>query len=156
MVPGLWGAPCKAVSAFAPPMNTQDFNLNTKEIKAQYTDYEAGMAAAKAAGKPALLDFTGFGCVNCRKMEAAVWTDPQVAEKISKDYILISLFVDDKTPLEKPMVITENGQKRTLRTVFRSRSFAGTVCPGRGRSEAWQMVICQPAGDSPALHAQSD
>lgn len=117
MVPGLWGAPCKAVSAFAPPMNTQDFNLDTKEIKAQYTDYEAGMAAAKAAGKPVLLDFTGFGCVNCRKMEASVWTDPQVAEKISKEYILISLFVDDKTPLSKPMIITENGQKRTLRTI---------------------------------------
>ena len=76
MVPGLWGAPCKAISAFAPPMNTQDFNLNTKTVEAHYKDYELGMAAAQAQGKPVLLDFTGFGCVNCRKMEAAVWTDP--------------------------------------------------------------------------------
>lgn len=117
MVPGLWGAPCKAVSAFAPPMNTQDFNLNTKEVRAKYTNYEEGMAAAAAQGKPAFLDFTGFGCVNCRKMEAAVWTDPQVADKLEKDYVLISLFVDDKTPLAQPMEVTENGQKRTLRTV---------------------------------------
>ncbi len=117
MVPGLWGAPCKAISAFAPPMNTQDFNLNTKEIHAPYTNYEEGMAAAKAQGKPVLLDFTGFGCVNCRKMEAAVWTDPQVADILEKDYVLISLFVDDKTPLPEPISITENGQQRTLRTV---------------------------------------
>ncbi|WP_028909856.1 protein-disulfide reductase DsbD family protein [Prevotella sp. AGR2160] len=117
MVPGLWGAPCKAVSAFAPPMNTQDFNLNTKTVQAQYTNYEEGMAAAKAQGKPVLLDFTGFGCVNCRKMEAAVWTDPRVAEKLTKDYVLISLFVDDKTPLAKPMVVNDNGQQRTLRTI---------------------------------------
>ena len=117
MIPGLWGAPCKAVSAFAPPMTTQDFNLNTKEVRAQYTDYELGMAAAKAEGKPVFLDFTGFGCVNCRKMEAAVWTDPSVADILTKDYVLISLFVDDKTPLKEPMEINENGQKRTLRTV---------------------------------------
>ncbi len=117
MVPGLWGAPCKAVSAFAPPITTQDFNLNTKTVEAKYTNYEEGMAAAKAQGKPVLLDFTGFGCVNCRKMEASVWTDPQVADKLEKDYILISLYVDDKTPLAKPMEIEENGQKRTLRTI---------------------------------------
>ena len=117
MVPGLWGAPCKAVSAFAPPITTQDFNLNTKVVEAKYTNYEEGMAAAKAQGKPVLLDFTGFGCVNCRKMEASVWTDPQVADKLEKDYILISLYVDDKTPLAKPMEIEENGQKRTLRTI---------------------------------------
>ena len=118
MVPGLWGAPCKAVSAFAPPVNTQDFNLNTKVVEAKYTNYEEGMAAAKAQGKPVLLDFTGFGCVNCRKMEAAVWTDPQVAGKLEKDYVLISLFVDDKTPLAQPIEITDDsGQKRTLRTV---------------------------------------
>ena len=117
MIPGLWGAPCKAVSAFAPPVNTQDFNLNTKTIEAKYTNYEEGMAAAKAQGKPVLLDFTGFGCVNCRKMEAAVWTDPQVADKLTKDYILISLFVDDKTKLAEPIEVEQNGQKRTLRTV---------------------------------------
>ena len=117
MVPGLWGAPCKAVSAFAPPMNTQDFNLNTNEVKPKYTSYEEGMAAAAAQGKPVLVDFTGFGCVNCRKMEAAVWTDPRVADKLNNDYILISLYVDDKQPLPSPIEVTVNGQKRTLRTV---------------------------------------
>lgn len=118
MVPGLWGAPCKAVSAFAPPMSTQDFNLyKANEVRAAYTNYEEGMAAAKAQGKPVLIDFTGFGCVNCRKMEAAVWTDPSVADKLTKDYVLISLFVDDKTPLPQHIEVTENGQKRTLRTV---------------------------------------
>ena len=117
LVPGLWGAPNKAVSAFAPPMSTQDFNLNTKEVRATYHDYEAGMAAAAKAGKPALLDFTGFGCVNCRKMEAAVWTDPTVAKTLQEDYVLISLFVDDKTPLPQAMTVQENGQTRTLHTV---------------------------------------
>ena len=118
MVPGLWGAPCKAVSAFAPPVWTQDFNLyKAQAVEAQYTNYEEGMAAAKAQGKPVMLDFTGFGCVNCRKMEAAVWTDPQVAARLNNDFVLISLFVDDKTPLDKRIEITENGQKRTLRTV---------------------------------------
>ena len=117
MIPGLWGAPCKAVSAFAPPINTQDFNLNTKTVEAVYKDYETGMAAAKAQGKPVLIDFTGFGCVNCRKMEASVWTDPSVADKLTKDYVLISLYVDDKTPLTEPMEVTFNGEKRTLRTI---------------------------------------
>ena len=109
MVPGLWGAPCKAVSAFAPPMNTQDFNLNNKVVEAKYTDYESGMAAAKSQGKPVLIDFTGFGCVNCRKMEAAVWTDPTVADMLTNDFVLISLYVDDKTDA--------NGNTKTLRTV---------------------------------------
>jgi len=118
MIPGLWGAPCKAVSAFAPPMSTQDFNLyKANEVRAAYTNYEQGMAAAKAQGKPVLIDFTGFGCVNCRKMEAAVWTDPSVADKLTKDYVLISLFVDDKTPLPEHIKVNENGQERTLRTV---------------------------------------
>ncbi|MFZ1236251.1 MAG: cytochrome c biogenesis protein CcdA [Prevotella sp.] len=117
MVPGLWGAPVKAVSAFVPPMNTQDFNLNTKVVHAAYTDYEEGMAAAAAQGKPAFIDFTGFGCVNCRKMEAAVWTDPSVTDILTKDYVLISLFVDDKTPLKEQMVVNDNGRQRTLRTI---------------------------------------
>ena len=118
MVPGLWGAPCKAVSAFAPPISTQDFNLNSKTVEARFTDYEQGMAAAKAEGKPVLIDFTGFGCVNCRKMEAAVWTDPQVADLLEKKFVLISLYVDDKTPLAEPIEVTDaQGQKRTLRTV---------------------------------------
>ena len=117
MIPGLWGAPLKAISAFAPPMNTQDFNLYKASVEAKYHDYEAGMAAAKAEGKPVIIDFTGFGCVNCRKMEAAVWTDPKVADMLNEKYVLISLYVDDKTPLAEPMTVTENGQQRTLRTV---------------------------------------
>ena len=117
MIPGLWGAPLKAISAFAPPMNTQDFNLYKASVEAKFHDYEAGMAAAKAEGKPVMIDFTGFGCVNCRKMEAAVWTDPKVANMLNEKYVLISLYVDDKTPLAEPMTVTENGQQRTLRTV---------------------------------------
>ena len=118
MVPGLWGAPCKAVSAFAPPIGTQDFNLNSKVVEARFTDYEQGMAAAHSEGKPVIIDFTGYGCVNCRKMEAAVWTDPQVAERLLNDYVLISLYVDDKTPLAEPMEVTDaQGRKKTLRTV---------------------------------------
>ena len=117
LIPGLWGAPCKAVSAFAPPVSTQDFNLYHNEVEAKYTDYEEGMAAAAAQGEPVVVDFTGFGCVNCRKMEAAVWTQPQVADKLNGDFILISLYVDDKKPLAKPIEVTENGTKRTLRTV---------------------------------------
>ncbi|MBO4718838.1 MAG: thioredoxin family protein [Prevotella sp.] len=118
MVPGLWGAPCKAVSAFAPPMNTQDFNLNTKTVEAKFLDYEEGMAAAQAQGKPVMIDFTGYGCVNCRKMEAAVWTDPTVSNLLTKDYVLISLYVDDKTPLAEPFEVKDaNGNAKTLRTV---------------------------------------
>ena len=118
MVPGLWGAPCKAVSAFAPPMSTQDFNLNPTIVEAEYNDYDAGMAAARAQGKPVFIDFTGFGCVNCRKMEASVWNDARVADILKKDYVLISLYVDDKTPLQEPMVVTDaQGQQKTLRTV---------------------------------------
>ena len=117
MVPGLWGAPCKAISAFTPPMNTQDFNLYQGTVEARFTDYEQGMAAAQAEGKPVIIDFTGFGCVNCRKMEAAVWSDPQVADIQNNQYVLISLYVDDKTPLPQPIEIEENGQQRTLRTV---------------------------------------
>ena len=86
-------------------------------VEAKYTDYDEGMAAAARQGKPVMVDFTGFGCVNCRKMEAAVWTDPKVAQILNNDYVLISLFVDDKTPLKQPIEVTENGTTRTLRTV---------------------------------------
>ena len=98
-------------------MNTQDFNLQETVVEAKYTDYDEGMAAAARQGKPVMVDFTGFGCVNCRKMEAAVWTDPKVAQILNNDYVLISLFVDDKTPLKQPIEVTENGTTRTLRTV---------------------------------------
>lgn len=117
MVPGLWGAPLKAVSAFAPPMNTQDFNLYNNEVHAKFDDYDAGMEYAKRNGKPVMLDFTGYGCVNCRKMEAAVWTDPKVSKLMTDDYVLITLFVDNKTPLPEHIKVIENGKERTLRTV---------------------------------------
>lgn len=117
MVPGLWGAPCKAVSAFAPPMYTQDFSLYVDEVEAEYHDYDQGMQAALQSGKPALVDFTGYGCVNCREMEASVWTDDKVRDIMREDFILISLYVDDKTPLAVPMEVVENGQKRVLKTV---------------------------------------
>ncbi len=118
MIPGLWGAPLKAVSAFAPPMNTQDFNLYKNEVHPRFHDFEAGMAAARLEGKPVMIDFTGYGCVNCRKMEAAVWTDATVADLLNNKYVLISLYVDDKTPLPEPMTVTDtDGSQRTLRTV---------------------------------------
>ena len=118
MVPGLWGAPCKAVSAFAPPISTQDFNLSEKVIEAEFNDYESGMATARSKGKPVFLDFTGFGCVNCREMEGTVWADPRVSSKLKNDYVLISLYVDDKTPLKEPIVVTDaQGNEKTLRTV---------------------------------------
>ena len=117
MVPGLWGAPLKAVSAFAPPMQTQDFNFYKNEVHAKFDDYDLGMEYARLNGKPVMLDFTGYGCVNCRKMEAAVWTDPKVSDLINNDYVLITLYVDNKTPLTEPVKIVENGTERTLRTV---------------------------------------
>ena len=117
MVPGLWGAPTKAVSAFAPPMQTQDFNLNQVNVEAKFKDYEEAMAYAQKAGKPVMVDFTGHGCVNCRKMELAVWHDPQVRDLLMKDYVLVSLYVDEKTPLPAKIVVTENGKEVTLRTV---------------------------------------
>ena len=117
MIPGLWGAPLKSISAFAPPMFTQDFNLHKSAVEPKSHDYEEGMALAKSQGRPVMIDFTGFGCVNCRKMEAAVWTDPQVASILNDKYVLISLYVDDKTPLAEPLTVNENGTERTLRTV---------------------------------------
>ena len=148
MVPGLWGAPCKAVSAFAPPMNTQDFNLNTKTVEAKYTDYEEGMAAAQAQGKPVLIDFTGFGCVNCRKMEAAVWTDPTVADLLTKDYVLISLYVDDKTPLAEPFEVKDaNGNMKTLRTVGAKWSYLQSTKFGANAQPFY--VIINPTTGKP-------
>lgn len=117
MVPGLWGAPVKAVSAFAPPISTQDFNLDPVKIEAKFTDYEAGMAYARQTGKPVMVDFTGHGCVNCRKMELAVWHDAKVRDLLTKDYVLISLYVDEKALLPAPMEVEENGQTTTLRTI---------------------------------------
>ena len=117
MVPGLWGAPLKAVSAFAPPMQTQDFNLYENEVHAKFQDFDEGMEYARQQGKPVMIDFTGYGCVNCRKMELAVWTDPQVSKMLTDDYVLITLYVDEKAKLPEPIKIMENGKERTLRTV---------------------------------------
>ncbi len=131
MIPGLWGAPCKAISAFAPPLSTQDWVMSPStsgltpgqepagegEAAVSFHDYDEGMAYAARVGKPVLLDFTGYGCVNCRKMEAAVWSDPAVSRLISSRYVLISLYVDDKTPLPHRLTVSEQGKPRTLRTV---------------------------------------
>jgi len=117
MVPGLWGAPLKAVSAFAPPLSTQDFNLNDKEVHAVYNDYDQALAASAQSGKPVLIDFTGYGCVNCRKMEASVWTDPEVKRLLSDRFILVSLFVDEKAALTHPMQVVENGRTTRLTSV---------------------------------------
>jgi thiol:disulfide interchange protein DsbD len=117
MLPGLWGAPLKAISAFAPPLYTQDFNLYENEVHSACNDYEEGMDRAKKTGKPVLIDFSGFGCVNCRKMETAVWTDPQVKRLLEEQYILVTLMVDDKSKLPAPLVVVENGKKRTLKSV---------------------------------------
>lgn len=117
MVPGLWGAPLKAISAFAPPLYTQDFNLYKNEVHASFDDYESGMAYAKKVNKPVMIDFSGFGCVNCRKMEASVWTDPKVKQMLENDYVLITLMVDDKTKLPQPIEIQENGKTRKLKTI---------------------------------------
>lgn len=117
MVPGLWGAPLKSISAFAPPLYTQDFSLYNDEVHAPYDDYESGMAYAKRVNKPVMIDFSGFGCVNCRKMEASVWTDPKVKQLLEKDYVLITLMVDDKTKLPQPIEIKEHGKVRKLKTI---------------------------------------
>lgn len=136
MVPGLWGAPLKAVSAFAPPMKTQDFNMAEEdEVKAMFYDYDEGMAYAKAHNMPVMLDFTGYGCVNCRKMEAAVFVDPAVAEIMTKKYVLIQLYVDEKTKLAEPVVVNDAGNERKLRTVgdkwsyLQSSKFGATAQP---------------------------
>jgi thiol:disulfide interchange protein DsbD len=123
MIPGLWGAPLKAISAFSPPLSTQDFNLYDSAVHAPFDDYDAGMAEAARVRKPVIIDFSGFGCVNCRKMEAAVWTDPKVKQLLEKNYILITLMVDDKTKLPEPIEITENGKKRKLKTIGEKWSY---------------------------------
>ncbi|MDR1403644.1 MAG: thioredoxin family protein [Tannerellaceae bacterium] len=117
MIPGLWGAPLKTISAFAPPLQTQDFNLYDSEVHAPFDDYEAGMAYAKRINKPVMIDFSGYGCINCRKMEASVWTSPEVKQLLEKDYVLITLFVDDKTKLPRILEIEEHGKMRKLKTV---------------------------------------
>ena len=148
MVPGLWGAPLKAISAFAPPINTQDFNLYQGSVEARYKDYELGMAAARAEGKPVMVDFTGYGCVNCRKMEAAVWTDVKVQDLLNNQYVLISLYVDDKTPLSEPVEVTElDGQKRILRTMGDKWSFLQRTKVGMNTQPCY--VLLNPTTGKP-------
>ncbi len=117
MMPGLIGAPLRAISAFAPPLKTQDLNLYKNEVHAQFDDYETGMAYARQVGKPVIIDFSGYGCVNCRKMEASVWIDAEVKKLLEEDYVLITLMVDDKKPLAEPMVVQEDGHEVKLRTI---------------------------------------
>lgn len=140
MVPGLWGAPLKAVSAFAPPMQTQDFNLYNNEVHAQFDNYDQGMEYARQHGKPVMLDFTGHGCVNCRKMELAVWTDARVSDIINNDYVLITLYVDDKTPLPAHEKVTENGAERTLRTIGDKWSYLQRVKFGANAQPFYVLV----------------
>lgn len=117
MIPGLWGAPCKAISAFAPPMSTQDFSLYDNSFHPHVDDYELALEMGRREGKPVLLDFTGHGCVNCRNMEASVWSDDRVIDIMRDDYIVASLYVDDRTPLAKPFEVEVNGKKIMLETV---------------------------------------
>ncbi|MDD2284835.1 MAG: cytochrome c biogenesis protein CcdA [Paludibacter sp.] len=140
MVPGLWGAPLKSISAFAPPLTTQDFNLYDYEVHAEFSDYETGMKYAAEKGKPVVVDFSGYGCVNCRKMEASVWTHPQVKELLEKDYVLITLFVDDKTPLDNPYTIEENGKTRIIRTVGDKWSYLQRVKFGANAQPYYVML----------------
>ena len=140
MVPGLWGAPLKAISAFAPPLTTQDFSLYDNEVHADFSDYEAGMKYAAEKGKPVVVDFSGYGCVNCRKMEATVWTHPQVKELLEKDYVLITLYVDDKTSLETPYTIEENGRIRNIRTVGDQWSYLQRVKFGANAQPYYVML----------------
>ena len=123
LVPGLWGAPLRSASAFAPPLSTQDFNLYENEVHPVTSDYEIAMQMAQTQNKPVLIDFSGFGCVNCRKMEAAVWTDNDVADMLRNDFILVSLMVDDRTPLAKPFVVNEDGVEKTFKTVGEKNSY---------------------------------
>ena len=140
MIPGLWGAPLKAVSAFAPPMHTQDLNLYNDEVHAQFEDYDLGMEYASRHNKPVMLDFTGYGCVNCRKMELSVWTDDKVRSMINDDYVLITLYVDDKTPLSENVTVYENGKKRVLRTVGDKWSYLQSVKFGSNAQPFYVLV----------------
>ena len=121
LIPGLWGAPCHLVSAFAPPAEEGPLTSELEDdgghkLPLHYTNYEEGMEAAAMMGKPVLLNFTGYGCVNCRKMESVVWGANEVNMLINEDYLVIMLHVDDRTPLDEPQRVMVNGKERILRT----------------------------------------
>ncbi|WP_394358410.1 protein-disulfide reductase DsbD family protein [Porphyromonas canoris] len=156
MVPGLWGAPLKAVSAFAPPLYTQDFNLYEAEVHAEFDDYETGMAYAAKHNKPVMIDFSGFGCVNCRKMEAAVWTDPKVKSVIDNDYVLITLIVDDKTNLPEPMIVTENGKERKLKSIGEKWSYLQRVKFGTNSQPYYVLLDAQGKPLAPSYAYDED
>jgi thiol:disulfide interchange protein DsbD len=143
MVPGLWGAPLKAISAFAPPLTTQDFSLYDHEVHAQFSNYEEGMKYAAENDKPVVIDFSGYGCVNCRKMEATVWTHHRVKELLENDYVLITLFVDDKTPLDEPYTVVENGKTRKIRTIGDKWSYLQRVRFGYNAQPFYVMLNTQ-------------
>ena len=145
LLPGLWGAPLKSVSAFVPPLSTQDFNMYDKETHTVFNDYEQGMNYAKKANKPVLIDFSGYGCVNCRKMESAVLTNNQVNEMLTDEFVLITLFVDDKTSLESPMTIVEQGKERILTTVGDKNSYLQRFKFGANAQPFY--VILNPQGE---------
>jgi thiol:disulfide interchange protein DsbD len=140
MVPGLWGAPLKAISAFTPPLTTQDFNLYDNEVHAKFSDYESGMKYASEKGLPVVIDFTGYGCVNCRKMEASVWTNEKVKNRLENDFVLISLFVDDKTPLKAPYEVVENGKTRLIETIGDKWSYLQRVKFGANAQPFYVML----------------
>jgi len=140
MIPGLWGAPLKSISAFTPPLTTQDFNLYDAEVHAQFTDYDLGMKYAAEQGKPVVVDFSGYGCVNCRKMEASVWTHPKVKGLLENEYVLITLFVDDKTPLKNPYSVEENGKTRTIKTIGDKWSYLQRVKFGANAQPFYVML----------------
>ena len=156
MVPGLWGAPCKAISAFAPPMTTQDFNLYDKTVHAQSMDYDQGMTLARRTGKPVMLDFSGYGCVNCRKMEQSVLSDDRVRDIIDSRYVLISLMVDDKTPLAAPIRVTENGKAVTLRTVGDKWSYLQRSKFGANAQPFYVLVDADGHGLAPSRSYDED
>ena len=123
LVHGLWGAPLKSVSAFVPPLYTQDFNLYAGGQFKEFDDYDEGMRFAAESGRPVLIDFSGYGCVNCRKMEGAVFDTEVISDIIKKDFVLIKLMVDDKQALEAPVTVVENGKNVKLTTVGEKWSY---------------------------------
>lgn len=140
MVPGLWGAPLKAISAFAPPLYTQDFNLYDSEVHPQYHDFESGIRAGQTANKPVLIDFSGYGCVNCREMEASVWTDPKVKSIIDEEFILVTLMVDDKTKLPEYIEVKDGDKSKTIKTIGEKWSHLQTVKFGANAQPFYVML----------------
>lgn len=117
LLPGLWGAPLKAISAFAPPLTTQDFNLYEGGKFIEFDNYDEALSYADEHSMPVFVDFSGFGCTNCRKMETAVFENSEVEKLIQENFVMVKLMVDDRKPLAQPMNVVENGKKLTLTTV---------------------------------------